>query len=424
MTNMDALMTLLFIRLYLSRDALLALKKTETTISKLLKALLEKNYIREKSIKASDDEKIISTTYYYLTLNGLRYLIRKKANPLVSAIREEDIRRATVVGTKPNKADWLQTVLRINDCAVLAALSGADVPIILNYPSLDRRPRDENLPSTFYDLAIEAVKKMKKEELEQMRCELYDVSAKRFVGNKFYTAAAVKKEVTRPSVSDRTANDFKRCRFSGYLRSHTKSVLLYSFYELTLQWNVWNASSDKNVLILMNNGVPQNEGHDAIVTTGYNAVLIVRNEVYLRKLYEEAGRKGNGKLFENNSYNHFYVVPLSRVGAENLSDDIMLHYDEKAEQQYIDFMLGTGCTRKPKCRNDFDPDFTVVTQEGYKTAFGCVIDINKINRIKETVEENPDEKYAILCYKWQIPYYRAIFGKSIQIYKAEKKQSV
>ena len=102
----------------------------------------------------------------------------------------------------------------------------------------------------------------------------------------------------------------------------------------------------------------------------------------------------------------------------------MLHYDEKAEQQYIDFMLGTGCTRKPKCRNDFDPDFTVVTQEGYKTAFGCVIDINKINRIKETVEENPDEKYAILCYKWQIPYYRAIFGKSIQIYKAEKKQSV
>lgn len=441
----DEILFFAFHHLAVPKEVLMCLNESARFGQQVIHDAVQKKHLRKTQIKSSHGSKEKTVRLYMITPEGIRYLIGTGIVPWLKFIDPESTKNASAWGKAGNSEAMKKRIAKVAEASLMFYLSGAEIqfPVhkspelfsrdssdIMEIDNFDEdtvlfslEPIDLTTPQyaepqrtrTYSDLMYNAMKEYNPDGIEQTLTELnYDTPDLPADLIRFTDVVRVKELVDIHhdcSFKPLAAKDFDRCRISGIADSRSKSVLVYSAHEVGFNWSSWMFEPDGRLLEKWSKKTITDPTIDK--NDKKYAVLFVQNRFEFTKLYlDKAGRRKKVKDVHNKKrdplgegLSHFYVVPKTCVGTEFLRW-LMLTNDDKNEKMLKKEAINSGKYEE----NIFSHGlfFPLRATDGTFVANGCMMDIIKIKQIEKVAKSNPERKFGVLCFDWQIEYYESI----------------
>ena len=273
----------------------------------------------------------------------------------------------------------------------------------------------------------------------------------------FVDALAMKRSINNTDKTGNIGRDYSGRRYAGIIYTvpplKEKSALIYSSTALSpLVWSrdkFMKEIDDLDVLadtLKDNISVPP----PSKLTSGYyteggkaNIIIIADNPSLVQLFFSkmrvtitETVRTSEGKFKEKKERKLFHsciIVPYSAIGVSVLRAVMTTFYTIERDN-IIDQLVATGKFR----RLSSEYYFPLFDQQEVHCAVETQLDLVRlkeiVQRIKEDevaqrfkedevvqgIKEDPEDKYAILCHRWQKPYLEEIMPEAVRLYPIEE----
>ena len=139
-----------------------------------------------------------------------------------------------------------------------------------------------------------------------------------------------------------------------------------------------------------------------------HGVMFVENPKMFADLMLDKANKRKGEPFAN-CFDSFLVFPVSYVGTSQFITYMVTDIEE-FEAALTREAVASGIYQN---NTKYFPElFPLLTDNNIPIAIGVYIDTTKLNRIEQIIKKS-NHPYGILCYPWQVDYYRRVCLGSI-----------
>lgn len=226
--------------------------------------------------------------------------------------------------------------------------------------------------------------------------------------------------------NDYNVHDFDRCRNSGLLQSHYRSVLLFTNFACGFRWQDSFISAD--IALYQNwRRALSDEFRISSIPNKECAALIVDNPRHFGSIYHDAAKVRRGQFTSSGAkrlnfdvigkgFEHFYAVPTVPRGAAMLNR-LMLANDKDEKAEIIKKLkLKHGFIENEKGNTELYPVAKLIHNgEAIQYALCTDLDIKTLQRIEKDMADGKAVR-GVVCEKWQIPYIKTVLGKKVIIY--------
>lgn len=329
--------------------------------------LIRKESVYEKTIKGS-----FTKQYYSITRKGMQKLICSSGAEWETYVEMETRRNADGIETEPLNSKQIHKLIRVNEARMISLRAGA------------KDGRQENDAFFFTD------------------------------------SPRVKQQILFQDTGDGKVNkikDFDRCIFDGILDSKTRFLMMYSCCGVGKTWKKWNISKDLNIASFWN---MTNSRFRYPVSTIYEesfeGILLVKNHVQFTQLYKDVAEKRRRTEQLGRGYKNFFAAPLTWEGAELIR--FLMHTDlEEYDRMIAEYMSPKGYSQN----TEYKPEtYFLISPDQHLTINGTYLEIRRMQRAEEVYSSGLGYIPEILCFEWQVPFYKKTLPFSQLIVIPEK----
>ena len=431
MTAFEKVMYLVFVNTVIPKSALFFIMDGEKNAYRYIQKAKEKDLIREISYKAKEVETVTRWTEDVLeiTTKGVQFVHENMESiiPWVHYLQKQ-IDRIDFYGGPTSMKKRVTRYARITAAAIMAISIGArSDPVCFSFPS--QYDDEETLLDKELDEMIDGVQSSVKEygtiitNAREKYINQIDNSHYSMVYSEgrsdleFIAAPIIKRQISLWSANQEAQPDIKGGRYCGILHSRKRAALVYMVTPASqLKWSQFFLAKENRAFKMMERFRIGNTRED-----GSSAGIIIFTSVDLFKYTYNAQRTKTNKLPEKKNELGFglgclWAIPYDWNGCREMYAIMETdHYTEnpRAVRQLIE----TGVFKRYE-KELYDKNtgpFELCTQDGTLVAFNVHLDIKFIIRMERTICDVKDKHFAVACFEWQAPYYKAVLGDSVDI---------
>ncbi len=217
--------------------------------------------------------------------------------------------------------------------------------------------------------------------------------------------------------------DYACGRYSGIIKSKQKAYLIYTGTPAGLDWPQRFVNSETGSFSVF-------VKTERIADPSCNAFLIVSNPKMLNDIYhdkmtalkESKGKKGKERKTElkntrlGDKLDSFRIIPETKEGCDHLRR--ILSTDEKRyEEEMIKSAIESGLFESNK--EISEKKFPLRSKDGTLYMLGTNFEIHQLRYFEKIQERFNNEKFGIICYAWQMPYYKHVL-KEVNLIQVSK----
>lgn len=215
---------------------------------------------------------------------------------------------------------------------------------------------------------------------------------------------------------------------SGILASPRKAMVVYTGTSDGMSWLPNSRKADTTIIkaFMYNHKIPRNN-----FGTAAGGILLASSPEILSGIFFNKGKKKNKSHF-GDGLNALYVLPMTQDGMSTINH-LMLDDLVKQERSFIATLCSSGSFYNNEVQSD--AEFNII-EEATGALCACGIDMN-FNRIvkwhsiisNEAKPASPSSSFSspsphkIICYRFQVPYYRAVLGELCDGYVVVDKEA-
>ena len=434
MSMFDTILYLLMTQSMASRASLVSLSSSKVPAYTSIKKALNLKYIKQCSMSYKLKGEKHTIKYITITLKGINYLRTKLGDDIPwLQFLDPTVTRLSVRGEK-TKTTRVERFVRMASMAVMFAGIGVEVNhTFLVFEKEDAQDEDDarwwetdiDEVSGSYEVECEAFGEANPvgDETQRTKCSTlaalvsdalraYETAQgqKQNRTNKleselrFHDSVIMKRNLR--NVEDGTETlDYIFGRYVGMIESCFKSVLIYAEFSDGMSWS--SRVTDREVSAYKKcNRLHSNYKH--IRYDDLRAGICINNpKAFADIYYDKKKRRGEEDHF-GRPYTHFYIIPATYEGLHSFRA-MMSEDDMASRQSLIDDAVESGLFTH---NSEFDSDlFPLKNTNGTLFMLGNVMDIVQIQRL-ESISKKFDLDFGILCYPWQMDYYKRVFPKT------------
>ena len=330
-------------------------------------------------------------SYYAITATGISYLKNKCGESVPWLSHLESSKRITVRGAN-QKPEQVEQFVRMSNTAAMMTGIGAVVPM-----SFLASADSEGTLNTLKAIVTSALAETKSQR--QNRNSNHSIADPLY----FYSASNMKRSFgSADNVHDTSDYDFGR--YTGMVESCSKSVLLYAASSAGMAWPYKVAMKEVNALKLFSH---TSTIYNTVRYTDQRGGTFVKNARRLGDLYHDTKNRRKTREHLGNLFTNFYIIPMTYAGLQNF--DSVIRTDENSHIEFLADAVASGIY----IYNDSNDTelFPLKNMNGSIMMVGTAMDVIQMQRLEITLKHRPDLNCGILCYLWQIEYYRKVFPK-------------
>ena len=387
MCILDKILYLLLTQSMLTRASLLTLAYSNTVVYDAINIALARRYISEGYVTYIVRGKKQKLSYYAITATGISYLKNKCGESVPWLSHLESSKRITVRGAN-QKPEQVERFVRMSNTAAMMTGIGAVVPMSFLAST------ESNTLEAIVTSALAETKSQR-----QNRNSNHSIADSLY----FYSASNMKRSFgSADNVHDTSDYDFGR--YTGMVESCSKSVLLYAASSAGMAWPYKVVMKEVNAFKLFSH-----------TSTIYNTVryadqrggTFVKNARGFGELYHDTKNRRKAGEHLGNFFTNFYIIPATYAGLQNF--DSVMRTDENSHIEFLADAVASGIYTH---NNSNDTElFPLKNTNGNMMMVGTAMDVIQMQRLEVTLKHRPDLDCGILCYLWQIEYYRKVFPK-------------
>ena len=264
-----------------------------------------------------------------------------------------------------------------------------------------------NLIRAAYDEFADVQRQMKYDKALFTPADDYDIQ--------FFDALTVKRKITQRSMESNTEIDVRGGRYSGILSSHIRTVLVYMatpaspliWYRRFFEREVRALKIIKRSELGIANSPDESES-GVLLTTDPD----VFEHTYNGHLYKNAKKPKRGRIVPippcGSNLKHMWVIPYDQNGNAELRRLMTTDYDAE-KREVIAKLIATG-KYTANTKQVSPGTFPLQDSDGLLVAIGIHMEVNAIRNMETIAERSVDRDFAVGCFRWQIPYYKAILN--------------
>lgn len=387
---------------FVSKPYLLAVSDKLTSYRALNKAI-ENGHLKELTLIQKLGGRKRTIKYYSITRDGVEYLaVNHRTFPPQYAwtkyLEPPEERMKTKL--QPLNANRMARFLAVSGTNFLMAVSGVQTEQVFTSAAITEEnlnvaapmPR-ENSHRNIEQIVTEAKQKARAE---------YGGNAKTDPGVVFHNSFEIKQVLAQGSGR---YSDFRGGRYTGILESETRSVLVYVGSKGGMAWSTVATKPEFSALHTYSakfsryRNLPAGENH---------GVMFVDNARLFAALYLDEKAKRRSEAFAE-GFNSLFIFPISRIGNDSLLE-YMDADDRRFEAAFISEAVASGIYELN--HEGYTSLFPLRNQQGIPMAIGVFLDAVKLNRMRK-IYGKTNVPYGIICYGWQIDFYRRVAPEAV-----------
>lgn len=381
-----------------SRPYLMTLMPSQSTAYRVIAVAEEANHIRQYSAMGTASWGRRQEFHFYgITKEGIQFLVdhymvlppeKQWVQFLDPSVR---LRAKGLCSTERS----MKRYLGVSGTAYMMAVLGIDAEPIS--PSMRPTEFGQDTGGELDRCIAEAKGKYigQKQNLNGMQSQQTDL--------KFSNAMQVKTALVQ-LMGDPTP--FYAGRYTGILESPLRSVLIYVGNK---EGMAWSKTALKPEVLAYRAFVNRVSGVNTVEVGDTQGILFVENAKMFADIYlDKAGCRRGGPFAAG--FRSFIIFPISRIGLEQLEQYMYTDLKEY-EQELADAAVRSGLYTENKDASRCGGLFPLKNQRGtpmYIGTFLNTVTLSKLRRIAKT----PGADVGIICYEWQIDYYRRVVPKA------------
>lgn len=375
------------------------------------------SYYRQKALKNGHIKKITftkrertkhKTDLYSLTKKGLRYFTEHDTIITPQLTMYEASNYLNVLKRGDLKPERQEKIARDTAAITLASKAGISIPVD-NYTNSLREISSEEQEDTNASLS-DFFQSSLTDELYQS-FGLYE-NASPDSPMTFHNSSCVKLSAGNANTYV-TSRDYLAGRYSGVIDSHLKSILIYAAPMFGMKWSKWIVEKERNAYRLWKTSHGVAGTHNSEAVKSDCAALIVDNPNQFSNLYRDVDKvqMGSEEIF-GGPFKSFYILPLNMNGAKHLRW-ILMNNDDTMNAAITNDAIESGSY----VRNDrANPGlFPLLNAYDQRTALGFQLDAKQMMKIERVALSIPSETFEVLCYDWQVPYFKSVMPENVVI---------
>ena len=460
MTAFEKVMYLVFVNTVIPKSALFFILDGEKNTYRYIQKAKENGLIREISYKAKEVETVTRWTEDVLeiTTKGVQFVHENMESiiPWVHYLQKQ-IDRIEFYGGPTSIKKRVTRYARITAAAIMAISIGArSDPVCFSFqPQDDGEVKNQDIQTpvdeeeALLDKELDEILYNEEElldmELDAMLAE--DQSCVRAFGSiitnarekyinqinnpryfsvysegrsdlEFIAAPIIKRQISLGTANEEKQPDIRGGRYCGILHSRKRAALVYMVTPASqLKWSQYLQTKENRAYAIIKRlriGYAREDENAAgiIVFTSVDLFKYTYDELrpYAIKLLEQNGKYGNGVKY-------LWAIPYSRDGCKEMYS-VMETDPSEENQRAVTQLIRTGEFR---LNSEINSELLqLCTKSGTLVAVNVHLDIKFMIQIERTVCNVKGKRFGVACFEWQVPYYKAVLGDSVDIIVVDK----
>ncbi len=373
------------------------------------------SYYRQKALDAGHIRKYTYSkrarvqhkeNMFMLTQEGFHYLLENETSVLSNFNEYDFVCKLSVHSCGTKSSERRLKTAKDSAALVFAAMAGACIPFE-NFSTFIS-PEDTRIP-------IESTEDFVRHWLDKDMYSALQVFRTKDSQIEFHNQKIVKVSVSRAN-DFVSMHDYQSGRCSGVIESRSRAMNLYTAPMFGMSWSPWLTEREISALVLWKK-MRSSLRPEAITPYDNQAGLIVTGLRQFVNLYRDVDHASRSSMEEfGGCYDHLYILPFSKEGAEHLHwlmDHMDAELNDQAKQHlfiYEKYKINEAGNRRifPLC----DPD-------GCPTALCFLLDAKQLLQIERQADYFPTWTFTVLCFPWQVPYCRGVLPENVRVVAAE-----
>ena len=393
----------------LTRTALITLTDSVDSAYRAIRKGVERKHIKEHKTSTKINGRTKSTTFFRITSKGLNYLrdnyrlLPKEAWCVKELYTTEDGQKLILTETQPDK---LIRFTNVSSSACLMFHAGAETKQLFLSgmdKNDDKQPskEDEEKNNTLRGTRLRCLNEIVNEAKEKFAAQEQTLNGyfSQPPENEFqFTNVFEVKQLLAQKCGEH--GNFIAGRYVGIAESPLKSVIVYVGNRAGMSWSAiatkpeFSAHHAFSAHISPYKNLRAGENH---------GIMLVDNVKMFADLFLDKHQKRGQKAFAD-GFNSFHIFPFSKVGSEQICEFMFTDIREY-ELALIEAAVHSGIYKKNE--KGFTNLLPLVNENGTPMAIGVFMDTIKLSHIL-TIRERIGAKFGIICYEWQIDFYRRV----------------
>ena len=386
------------------KSVMLALVHSFSPIYRAVDRGIELGYLEERTINVESDGKRYKEDFLVITNAGINYFssLALPGMSWIPSVPEE----AKVIGSKVLGSVKVRRYLSIVANAIIAEELGMEVsPIFFDVGAIEGEV-------LVRDIVLEAYEK--REEIAdslQIVNDSYDEEAsfenlyveeeREAISEaplKFCTALDVKRLVSS-SEATQIGYDFGRGKYTGVFFNGEELFVTYTCLKGRFIFTDDESKQNRIVRTTLPRVEEFNTGKKSM-----KSILLVSSPKIFKSSFFDVDylkRKKRSLFFSNLDLDEFCVFPITRYGIDSLKEYLL---DIDHEQEIVETALRSGRFMRND-RKYSEKIFPLIREDGIPVMIGTKIDIIRLYAVESLSKKNPNDKFGVICYEWQVDYY-------------------
>lgn len=366
-----------------SRASLTSLDGNETHNSSVIKSLIDNGYVETRIMSVKAKPRPYSITYLVITSKGLRYLVNSCGDkmPFLNALELPD-GKLNIRGGVSN--EMMLRELYIKNAEIMLRVCGCSTE--LSHLSASSQPHEGTLRDIVRDAVIQTENNSEGGAEQKLP---------RFVSSKEML-----------SIMNLPKEGSSQYMFSSHTGLVVSAKDAYLTYHTGHYGMSWHGGSISRFAMVAKNVALKIAGRNPAYSFGVkNGLLFVKNAHEFELAYNDTNQKRKQKGPREKQvlgypFEHFYIIPTSKGGMELLR--LLIHEGPQFEDNLVSSLSNSLWMNEEKSR-------VIYRYRDNESALfsGLSMDICEIPKLLR-LKDSFDEPYKILCFPWQVDYYRRI----------------
>ena len=379
------------------------------TACSFIREAISMKHIRENELIFKKQKAVIKIRYYQITKAGMRFMMNCDDVAWLEAIRDIDLESYIIL--EPQYYVKENMIRYLNYTTLLILCKAAGIKLSKQVVLKSSEAKNEIVD----DEEVQKKKTVNALLNDNTDDDYWENANDLFESAGMDVAEFHGKEELKSVLAGNISADnrsFSFGRMKGILDSEHKSALAYVAGIFIMRWDAFNTLGESAALTMWNvakSKVPLEKRRNI----GKCGILVVESPNDFGRIYKYKFAKREEQIEFGKPLDHLYLIPNSKQGAGQLKW-IMSSDDESENEALASRAIESGNFDKNDIRSKME--FQLRNLNNAEVALGFQLDIKRMNVIKKVAESHEDDEFFILCFDWQMPFYKEIMPENVKYY--------